>query len=284
MPSLNAKLSIQDNLLARFALSRTVTRPTFGELNPGLTLNESALTSQNGGSAGNPNLAPVKANNADLGLEYYFGKQNLLNATVFYRQIDGYVQYKNAPETHGICGSPSIPCVYSINRPYNSGQGFLQGLEFGYTQWFDSLPGYLSGLGFQANATFIEGHFRDILTGVQHPYAGVSKYSYNLVPMYEYGPVSVRMSYNWRSSFQVGYTFNDATSINPAEAYSVAYGELGLSASYNVSDQLTLTFDANNLLDSMYQDHFGKGAFATIYPRDTRQYDQYFTLGLRYKM
>ncbi|MGA7674135.1 MAG: TonB-dependent receptor [Rhizomicrobium sp.] len=284
MPSFNAKLSIQDDLIARFAVSRTVTRPTFAELNPGLTLSESALTSENAGSAGNPNLSSVKANNVNIGLEYYFGKQDMLTGTAFYRQIDGYIQYKNADETHGVCGTPVAPCVYSVNRPYNSGQGFLQGFEAGYTQWYDMLPGLWSGLGLAVNATFIEGHFRDITTGAMEPYANVSKYSYNIIPMYEYGPVSFRVSYNWRSSFQVGYTFNDATSVNPAAAYSKPYGELGMSVSYNVDEHLVLTFDANNLTDSNYQDHFGQGAFAHIYPRDTRQFDQYFTLGLRYKM
>ena len=285
MPSFNAKLSIEDNLLARFAVSRTVTRPTFTQLNPGLTLTESVLTSESSGSAGNPALSPVKANNVDLGLEYYFGKQDMLSATAFYRQIDGYVQNKNMPEVHGVCGLPVGPCTYIVNRPYNSGQGYLEGLEAGYTQWFDMLPGLLSGLGLEANATFIEGHFRDIITGAIEPYQNVSKYSYNFIPMYEYGPVSVRVSYNWRSSFQVGYTFQDAGSIQPATAYAKAYGELGLSASYTWNEHLVFTFDANNLLDSNYRDHFGQGAaFATIYPRDTRQFDQYYTIGLRYKM
>jgi TonB-dependent receptor len=284
MPSLNARLSITDELIARFAVSRTVTRPTFAEYNPGLYLSAGSNTYENNGSAGNPNLGPVKSNNVDLGLEYYFGKQDLLAATAFYRQINGYIQSKSDAETYGTCGSPPAPCVYEVTRPYNSGLGFLQGVELSYQQWFDMLPDYWGGFGVQMNGTFIEGHFRDITTHALEPYANVSKYSYNIIPMYEYGPVSIRASYNWRSSFQVGYTFEDATSVNPPAVYSKPYGELGLSASYNVSDQLVLTFDANNLMDSIYQDHFGQGAYAAIYPRDTRHYDQFYTLGLRYKM
>ena len=284
MPSLNAKLSITDELVARFAIGRTITRPTFAQYNPGLYLTAGSNTYANNGSAGNPNLAPVKSNNVDLGLEYYFGKQDMLTATAFYRQIDGYIQSKNDQETYGTCGSPAVACVYTVNRPYNSGQGYLEGFEVGYQQWFDMLPGIWSGLGLQTNGTFIEGHFRDLQTGALEPYQNVSKYSFNLVPMYEYGPVMVRVSYNWRSSFQVGYTFSDSTSVNPPAAYSKPYGELGMSVNYTMNDHLVLTFDANNLMDSIYQDHFGQGAYAAIYPRDTRHYDQIFTLGLRYKM
>ena len=112
----------------------------------------------------------------------------------------------------------------------------------------------------------------------------MSKYSVNLIPMYEYGPLSVRVSYDWRSSYQVGYTFSDATSIQPASVYTRPYGELGASVNYTVNDRLTFTFDVNNLTDSIYQDHFGQGNFGAVYPRDTRHYDQIYTLGLRFKM
>ena len=277
MPSLNAKLTIQDDLLLRFGVGRTVTRPTFAQLNPGLYLSAGSNTFENNGTAGNPNLAPVKSNNADLGLEYYYGKGGLLNATVFYRQIDGYVQYLSAAEVHG-------GISYQVTRPQNGGGGHLQGLEAGYTQWFDMLPGFLSGFGIQANGTFIEGKFVNLPSTDKVPYGGVSKYSFNLVPMYESGPVSVRLSYNWRSSYISGTTLQDGTSVNPSSAYTRPYGELGLSASYNWNEHLVLTFDANNIMDSIYQDHFGQGAYAVVYPRDTRHYDQIFTIGARYRM
>ncbi len=277
MPSLNAKLGLQDDLVLRLAVGRTVTRPTFAELNPGLYLTAGSNTYANNGTAGNPNLAPVKSNNADLGLEYYFGKGGLLNATVFYRQIDGYIQYLSAAEVHG-------GVTYEVTRPQNGGGGHLQGLEAGYTQWFDMLPGFLSGFGLQANGTFIEGRFLNLPSTDKVPYGGVSKYSFNFVPMYESGPVSVRLSYNWRSSYVSGTTLQDATSVNPSSSYTRPYGELGMSASYTWNSHLVFTFDANNLMDSIYQDHFGQGAYANIYPRDTRHYDQVYTVGLRYKM
>ena len=37
-----------------------------------------------------------------------------------------------------------------------------------------------------------------------------------------------------------------------------------------------MTFDATNLLNSYYQDHFGNQA---VYPRDTRRFDQTYSLG-----
>ena len=278
MPSLNAKLGLTDNLFLRLGIGRTVTRPTFAQLDPGLYLSASGLTFNNNGSAGNPDLHPIKATNVDLGAEYYFGRANAVTGTLFYRQIDGYVQSIIRTETYG-------GLDYAITRPVNSGVGFLQGAELAYTQWADFLPDIWNGLGIQLNSTFVEGHFTDITSiGGKHPYAGVSKWAFNIIPMFEYGPVTVRASYSWRSSYQVGYTFADAASTNPATVWTKPYGELGLSASYNVTDQLVATFDMSNVLDSKYQDTFGQGAFATIYPRDTRHYDQVYQVGLRFKM
>jgi iron complex outermembrane recepter protein len=48
-----------------------------------------------------------------------------------------------------------------------------------------------------------------------------------------------------------------------------------------VLDQLTVTFDATNLLNSYYQDYFGNQAF---YPRDTRRFDRTYSIGFRFRL
>lgn len=281
LPSLNAKLAIDDDLLLRLAVGRTITRPTFAQLNPAKSLSSGGVTYQANGSSGNPNLAPIKSNNVDLALEYYFGKQNNVTAAVFYRQIKGYVQIIQSTET--------IDSVaYRMNVPQNSGTGYLQGAELSYTQFYDFLPGILGGLGLQANATFIEGRNYDLGLQQKVPFTNVSKFSYNLIGIYEKGPISVRAAYNWRSSFLVSYTLSDASSIQPASAYAKPYGTLDLSASYNLDDMglpgLTVTFDATNLMNEVYHDTFGRGGYGAVYPRDTRTFDQTYEVGLRFKM
>jgi TonB-dependent receptor len=277
MPSLNAKLAVQDNLIVHLGLSRTITRPTFSQLNPGMYLSYGGLTYGNEGSAGNWDLKPVKSDNVDLSLEYYYSGLNMVSGALFYRHIDGYIQSRGANETYG-------GVSYLVSRPYNSGMGFLQGMELGVTQWFDMLPGILNGLGLQVNGTFIEGHFRDLSSSDIEPYSGVSKYSFNVIPMYEKGPVSVRLSYNWRSSYQVGYSYCTTGSINPCDVHTRSYGELGASASYTIGDHLVVTLDATNIGNSIYQDFYGKGAWQDVYPRDTRNYGRTFSFGVRYKM
>src|SRR3546814_7133613 len=61
--------------------SKTLSRPSFGQLNPGLSYVVSYVnTIQNSGSGGNPDLRPQKADSFDASLEYYFGRSNYVSA------------------------------------------------------------------------------------------------------------------------------------------------------------------------------------------------------------
>ena len=261
LPSLNARLTLADDLFLRFAASKTVTHPTFAQLDPGLSLSASTATLLGSGTAGNPNLSPERSANADLSLEYYFRPQSALTGAVFYRNIDGYIQNGITPQTIG-------GIVYQVTEPTNAPAGHIEGAEVGYTQFFDFLPGLFSGLGMQANATYVQGEFQNI-----------SKWSYNLVGIYEKGPVSFRVAYNWRDGFDVGPA--PGGGMQPQEIFSKSQPWLDLSASYKIVERVTLTFDATNLLNSYYQDYFGSQA---DYPRDTRRFDQTYSLGVRFKL
>jgi TonB-dependent receptor len=263
LPSLNARLALEDNLLLRFAASRTVTHPTFAQLDPALSLSASTATLLGSGTSGNANLDSVKSDNADLSLEYYFGRQNALTAGAFYRRVDGYIQtVTDAEVINGI--------TYQVTRPSNAPSGKIDGAELSYTQFLDFLPAWLQGMGVQANATYVNGDFQNI-----------SKWSYNVVGIYEMGPASMRVAYNWRSGFNAGGTPGGAQPLEPLIIYAKSQPWLDLSASYRIVDSLTLTFDATNLLNSYYQDYFGN---QTVFPRDTRRFDRQYSLGIRYRL
>jgi len=266
LPSLNARLTLNDGWFLRWALSRTVTHPTFIQLNPGLILSASTGTLLGSGKTGNPKLSSEKSNNVDLSLEHYYGRNNALTAALFYRQIDGYVQ--NGTPYPVVIGQGAQAVTYQVSAPTNAPPGHIDGAEVGFTQFFDFLPAPLDGLGFQTNGTYVQGKFQNI-----------SRWSYNAVGIFEKGPASLRVAFNWRSGFDVGPA--DGGGKQPAEIFAKAQPWLDLSAGWKVMDQLTVTFDATNLLNSYYQDYFGNQAF---YPRDTRRFDQTYSLGFRFKL
>jgi iron complex outermembrane recepter protein len=261
LPSLNARLTLDDDFYLRFAASKTVTRPTFAQLNPAVSLSASTATLLGSGTSGNPDLSPEKSVNVDLSLEYYFNGHNALTGAIFYRDIDDYIQSTVTAETIG-------GIVYQVTMPINAPPGKIKGTEVGYTQFMDFLPGIWNGIGIQANATYVDG-----------PFTNISKWSYNLIGIYEKGPVSFRIAYNWRSGFDVGPA--PGGGMQPGEIYAKAQPWLDTSLSYRILDRLTLTFDATNMLDSYYQDYFGN---QSVYPRDTRRFDQTYSLGIRFRL
>jgi iron complex outermembrane receptor protein len=280
LPSITIKAIPAENLVIRALAGKSITRPQFGQLNPATSIVPLGVTGGTAtfgtGSGGNPNLRSVKSDNFDASIEYYFGRTSSVSLAGFYRHLDGYIQTYSAIEIFpGPLGEPEN---FLVARPRNTGKGSLKGIEAAYQQFFDFLPGPLSGFGVQANFTLSDGHVPSppnaagISTSQQ--ITPVSKYSYNVVAMYEKYGISARLAYNWRSKY-----IDSFSSVVPGGRIVVSpVSFLDFSVSYDLTKQITLTADATNLLDERYHDSFGTSGFT---PRDTRQYDRTFAAGVR---
>lgn len=276
LPSLSLKLHLRDDLLARFATSRTITRPGFDQLNPGTAfVNGNGNTVLPTASGGNPDLKPVHADNFDASLEWYFAPASMVSAALFRHNFDGYIANKVDQEVFQ-------GTTWNVTRPFNTDSGHLQGVELAYQQFYDKLPGWMSGLGFQANVTVMTGGLESssdpYLEG--KPFQGMSKYAYNLVGLYEKNGWSGRLAYNWRSRYTDTY---NAGTINGASYDLVVapISALDASLSYEVSKNFTVALEGNNLLNFKYHDYFSN---SEITPRDTRYYDRTLRIGLRWKL
>jgi TonB-dependent receptor len=271
LPSAAFKLTLTPEWITRLAVSRTLTRPNFPDLNPGVSLstvvsNTTGLT----GAGGNPNLKPVKSDNLDIALEWYFAKAGSITATAFGRKFKGYVQPTFENQVFG-------GLTYRISRPGNTGKGHLTGMELAYQQFYDTLPGVLGGLGLQTNVTFMNGTTEDPVTGVDRTITGVSKWAFNVIGLYERGPWSGRLAYNWRAKFPDAYAF----AVNPSGVYDLRVDNTAQadgSLAYRLNDNFTFTFEVINLLDTEFKDYFND---KNLYPRDTRRYDRTYEIGFR---
>jgi len=240
LPSAHLRWTLRPDLLARLALSRTLTRPNFDQLSPSLTLLRNPITpSLNQGAAGNPELQPVRASNLDLALEHYLGPASAVHATAFVKQVRGFPAIFSAPETHD--GE-----VYLVSRPQNSGAARIRGLELGLQQVFDTLPGAWRGLGLQANLTWLDSRTDDRLLGARVPLQNLSRRSANLVGLYELGPWSARLAWNWRDRFLSGATSVVGLGVLPS--YTQAYGWLDASAAWQIDARWRLVAEGSNLL------------------------------------
>jgi TonB-dependent receptor len=244
LPSTNLRYRLQDGLYLRGAASKTITRQDFNQLAPSLTLNPVQLN----GSAGNPDLKPIRANNLDLAVERYFNPTTSIYVTGFYKRVDGFVATVSNPETYN-------GLTYQVSRPQNSNPANIRGYELGYQQFYDFLPGWMKGLGLQANYTYVESDTPNSVLGLNVPLQNLSPHSYNIVGMYETGDVSARLAYNWRDTFLSGVA--NVVGVGALPIYTKAYGWLDASLAYKISKEMTISLEGSNLLRTVRSSYYG---------------------------
>lgn len=281
LPSVALRYKMLDNLFVRLGASKTITRPSFAQLNPALALTPAIPGAQpfGSGSSGNANLQPIRSDNYDLSLEWYIDRSSSITATLFRRHVSGFIQSVTTNVLIDYLGADNN--TYQIVRPENSGSGRLQGIEGGFTLFPKGLPSWLDGIGVSANGTYIDGTNSALspLPGVKGyidiPFQNVSKYSATGTLIYEKGGFSARSSYVWRSTYNSGLHF---TGVNPNFVTTGPVGNLDMSLAYDVNDKFTVVFDAMNILRNVYNVYFeDKG----LYPRDTVMFTRTFAIGSR---
>ncbi|HEU5077827.1 MAG TPA: TonB-dependent receptor [Opitutaceae bacterium] len=249
LPSLNLRYTIASGLFLKGSASKTLTRPDFGQLSPSLTLVPNPVNpALNSGSAGNPDLRPIRSRNLDVAIEKYFNRTTSIYATFFYKKVDGFIV--NSAETETYDGQD-----YLITRPRNANPATIKGFEFGYTQFFDFLPAPLRDFGVQANYTYIDSETPNATLGINTPLPNLSRNSYNAILMYETKSLSIRLAYNWRDKFLSGQA--NIANVGRIPFYTKAYGWLDASVSYRFNDHLSLGVEGTNLLSTKRISYYG---------------------------
>lgn len=251
LPSVNVRARFTDEFQMRFAYSKGLARPNFDQLSTNLTLNNpnqvNPVTGRPSASSGNPQLNPIESDNFDLTAEWYFAKAGSLTGGLFYKKVKGFL-------AGGILVQSFQGRDYDVSTSLNSGDGEVKGAEIGYQQFFDFLPGLLSGFGIQANYTFVDSNVTNPFASAggslpqQLPLEKLSKHSYNLVGLYEKGPLTARVAWNWRSSYLDQTTGAGA---NGVAQYARPYASLDASISVNLTDHVALSADVVNLNNRM---------------------------------
>jgi outer membrane receptor protein involved in Fe transport len=94
------------------------------------------------------------------------------------------------------------------------------------------------------------------------PLQNLSKHAYNLALLYDWGPVSARVAYSWRSKYLQGVNVNgtrggdgrlaDGTSVAYAlPTWSDAYGQVDAGINYKFSDKFSLSLEGQNLNNAL---------------------------------
>ncbi|HVJ03448.1 MAG TPA: TonB-dependent receptor [Sphingomonas sp.] len=232
--------------------------------NDGIIQNESAIRIEGAGiRAGSPDLMPVTSDNFDLTAEWYFNNVGSLTFSAFYKELKGVVVFATSRESFTNNGQ-TFEAV--VTRDFNSPEkGKVKGFEIAYQQTYDFLPGVLSGLGLQANYTYVDSSGVPqptvdpgdpaVSSGVvstvdtsQFGLQGLSKHNFNITPFYDYKGLSMRASYSWRSQYLLT-TRDVITPFDPV--FQEDYGQLDASIFYQVTPNLRMGVQGVNLTNSI---------------------------------
>ena len=257
LPSLNLRLSLDDSLYLRFSSSKTVTRPTFNSLSPGLDVNANCSCDINDDNfaiaavAGNPSLEPYISTNFDLGIEWYFGDASAVYAGLFHKDIEDFIATVTNTDVNTLGGQPirivgiemdaseNPISIDQMSQPANQGDAQVTGAEIGYAHAF------ASGFGYSANVTLTENSAEFTQTGVEIDFPGVSETNFNITAYYERDRFQARTSYTERSDFLV---VPDAIGVG-GQIFADGYGQLDASVSYSISDNISIFANAINITD-----------------------------------
>lgn len=320
LPAINFTLSPSDDVKLRLAYNITMDNASFQALRANGSLGVETTPNPNQQPApapqlppiftnyttnsGNPALRPAMSNNVDLSAEWYPRPGTTLHIAAFYKHIKDLPIYSatQQPVTVFFDDGTSEEAFASATDVRNAEEAAtVKGVEIGGRVFFDELPGWLAGIGFEANYTFIDSKnpgdlYRDI-DGIEHNDAtlqGLSRHNYNATLLYEHQPFSFRAAYSWRSKYLQStnsngtnptYTFYSAPGIGVSTPIALpvfgdAYGTLDAGITYRFNDHVSMTVQGTNLLTATQRTLMGGYPDDTLYIRSWFQSDRRISAGV----
>lgn len=234
LPSMNVKFELNDEMQVRFTAAKVITRPSVADLAPRLTLDSSGEIFE--ATGGNPLLNPFEAWQSDLAFEWYMSESSAFILGAFYKDITTFIA--NSDFNILVDG-----VSYHTVAKTNGGAAEIKGFELGYQKKFDS------GFGLQGNYTYTntDATYIDVDIVTKGPFVNIPENSYNLVAYYETEKFGARVAYRWTDSLLL-----IAESDTRPAVFADDYGTVDMTFSYQLSENLTTTFDITNLTGESY--------------------------------
>lgn len=280
LPSAILVADLRDNLIFRAAAYRTYVRPQPRDNVP--TSFVQAPVDPNIDpiftvTLGATDIKPYTADSYDMSLEWYNRPGGLISVAAYRKEIKGYIGPitdqsvlcpaggfpglnidvgaltidRNAGTPRCLSSLPfvvnGVPKQAQVNVSGKTNQSpmTVTGFEFNIQQNLDFLPGFWKNFGGAFNYSYTKIDGTDT-AGNRITLPSVSKNNLNLIGYYESAKFGVRLVYNWRDKYDLaaGNSFvGDARTVK-------ARSQLDASASYNVTEALTVSVDAFNLTDA----------------------------------
>ncbi|MBX9884049.1 MAG: TonB-dependent receptor [Novosphingobium sp.] len=257
LPNINVKVNITDKIITRFSASRTLTRPQVRDLAPRTNFDVTRPASLDA-SGGNPNLRPYTSNNFDITLEWYPTSTTTLSVAAYYKSIDSFIVQTRSAEPFNIANASNLPigggitgpntATFNVRRPRNAENVTVRGIELNATHTFDYLPAPFDGLGFSANATFVDSSAAFDVTRFDQSLAleGLGN-SYNVTGFYEKNGFAARIAYNRRGRF-LEYLVTPGQGGDPV--FRRPFSQIDVRVSYDIKKFVQVFAEGTNVTNS----------------------------------
>jgi iron complex outermembrane receptor protein len=240
LPSASIRMDVSKDVVARLAVSRTLTRADFTALSAFTSLNTSGMYADNSvvgtGTAGNPNLKPIRSNNIDANVEWYFAPRAFVSMGAFHMQMGSYItngsftgSYQTLlGNTAGGNSQVLVTRQFNITGQVNK-KATVTGMEFAF-----EMP-IAGNFGVNANYTLADGHDED-----GHVLRGNTKNSYTLGGFFENDHFSARLNYSYTDDIFIGTD-------RGTDYIQKGTGVVSASLSYKFNDHFAISLDGQNL-------------------------------------
>ncbi|GAB3404110.1 TonB-dependent receptor [Massilia agilis] len=286
LPSLNLAFGLANDQTVRFAAAKQVARPRVDQLRSALDFGVSNVDFKPGGSGGNAQLDPWRANAFDLSYEKYFGKKAYLAAGVFHKKLTSYIytQTKTYDFSKYIPDTIAKTQYGNYTAPYNGQGGTLKGIELSGSLPLNLVSPMLDGFGVIASATYSDSSIKiqdpSSSIGQDIPLPGLSKHVTNLTVYYEKAGFEARVSQRKRSDF-VGEIGNFAAdrALRYVVGENVVDMQLGYTFDSGMLKNVGLLLQVNNLTNAAYETYAARRDQQLEY----QKYGRTMLVGLNYK-
>lgn len=286
LPSFNIAFELMDELQVRFAASEVMTRPDINRISGPTRVNENTKTSIVTVDLINPDLEPFRATQYEAIAEWYPGEEGMSFALgYFVKDIETFPTIVTSEhDRFTVDGFELVAAdfgtgyVIQVNDPQNVEDGAeITGAEFSTHipfNAFTEIP-ILRGFGFKGSYTRLfdnDSEETDLITGKKLPLPGASENNYSITLYYDEGDFSWRTSYTYR-----GRNLNAASSFG-GSLYDEENESLSTNFNYDFTENFSMRFQLNNMLEEPRRQTFAEGLFPYSYSQSGRSY----TLGVRY--
>jgi len=286
LPSMNLAFGLPYDQTVRLAAARQIARARVDQLRSAIEFGVDTATGKPGGSGGNAQLDPWRANAFDISYEKYFGKKAYIAVAGFQKKLTSYIytQSLNYDFSKYTPGTLATTNFGNFSAPFNGKGGTLKGVEVSGSLPFNLVTPVLDGFGIQASYSNTSSSIKiedpGTSIGTNIPLPGLSKNTSNITVYYEKNGFETRASQRHRSDFvgEIG-NFDGARALRYVVGENVVDFQIGYTFQTGSLKGLGLIAQVNNVTNAAYETYNGNRQQQLEY----QKYGRTVLLGASYK-